>query len=305
MERNLKQLEVAASLNAHVVRSTLGWRWLEERNRGEINQQYLRDMDQIVATADQLGIKLIFGFGTAPCWASGDPRKNCAANRYDQWYPPANPDDYARALRLLVERYGDSVLAWEVWNEPNEWFFWGGQNPDPAGYVALLRAARAAVPDAHLLGAALLATDTSYLSRMYDAGALGLFDALSLHPYAHDPDSCDDRDWAFRCGVESIRATMLAHGDNRPIWLTEFGWSTQQVSESRQAEYLQRSYDLIAGWDYVPVAVWYSAIDRAFVQVGFPGDNRECCFGLIRSDTSLKPAALHFRDRWSRAELPR
>jgi membrane protease YdiL (CAAX protease family) len=57
---------------------------------------------------------------------------------------------------------------------------------------------------------------------------------------------------------------MLANGDDRPIWLTEFSWSSLQVGEASQAAYLQRSYELLASWSFVPVGIWSSVIDSGF-----------------------------------------
>jgi hypothetical protein len=89
---------------------------------------------------------------------------------------------------------------------------------------------------------------------------------------------------------------MVSRGDSVPLWLTEFGWTTAWVSEATQADYLKRAFNIIAGFSYVPVAVWYSEMDRRYVEPTFPTSNRECCFGLYRADTSAKPAVTEFRN---------
>ena len=31
-------------------------------------------------------------------------------------------------------------------------------------------------------------------------------------------------------GYREVRATMLAHGDDKPVWMTELGWNTQSTA---------------------------------------------------------------------------
>jgi hypothetical protein len=185
--------------------------------------------------------------------------------------------------------------------------FWGGSEPEPVKYTQLLKAVRAANPDAFILGGALSKTNVEYLNQLYDAGALGSFDALALHPYVWmdpapggDPDDCGYLPMSYKCGVPRIREVMLARGDTRPIWFTEFGWSTQVVGEATQAAHVKRAYELLASWDYVPVAVMYQLLDRGWDTPGFPTNDKECCFGLFRPDARAKLAASAFRD----ARLP-
>jgi len=88
---------------------------------------------------------------------------------------------------------------------------------------------------------------------------------------------------------------MQAYGDDRPIWFTEFGWSSFNgnggVGEELQAAYLTRALELLQGWDYVPVAIWYNLVDRS----GLPPTDPEAYFGLFRQDLSPKPAAEAYR----------
>src|SRR5215213_8667909 len=87
-------------------------------------------------------------------------------------YPPADPGAMADFAALVVGRYGRGgsfwdahadlarlpVHAWQVWNEPNIWPWWGS-GPDPAAYTALARVVgggiRACDPQAELVAAGL------------------------------------------------------------------------------------------------------------------------------------------------------
>ncbi len=77
-----------------------------------------------------------------------------------------------------------------------------------------------------------------------------------------------------------------------PLWLTEFGWSTNTgaygVTEAKQAEYLEAAFAKLAEWPYVEVAFWYT-----FRNVFFRGEDPadwEANTGVLRVDFSPKPA---------------
>ena len=106
-------------------------------------------------------------------------------------------------------------------------------------------------------------------------------------------------------GYRELRASMLARGDAKPIWFTEFGWNTSTVkcnpgsgqwqggvSEERQALYLRRAFKLVERDRYVKVAIWYNLRDNWW-QRG--ADEPEARFGLLRADYSRKPAFYAFK----------
>ncbi|MFN8525933.1 MAG: cellulase family glycosylhydrolase [Chloroflexota bacterium] len=291
-----RQFDLARQIGADVFRNTLSWDQLEPVQKGRFSTRYLGVIDAFVNQAEQRGIKPVFGLAGSPCWASADPNKNCGAGQYKFWYPPTHPVDYGDALRVLTQRYGSRVLAWEVWNEPNLKEFWGGANPDPQKYVLMVKAARAASPDAFILAGALSSSVSEYLVQLYDAGLLAEdYNAVSMHPYVWmdpapggGPEDCDYMPMSFLCGVPNIHAIMQSRGDSRgEIWFTEFGWSSKLVGDSTQAGYLRRAFQIASTWSYVPVAMWFLAIDDAL-------NDFRCCFGLFRADGTAKPAAQEF-----------
>ncbi|MFN8525934.1 MAG: cellulase family glycosylhydrolase [Chloroflexota bacterium] len=292
-----QQLAQARTAGAQVFRNTLSWAQLEPSQKGTYSTGYVAFIDQTVSQAEQNGLKVIFGLGGSPCWASADPNKNCGSSSYKYWYPPTNANDYGDAMRFLVQRYGNRVVAWEVWNEPNLSQFWGGATPDAAKYVQLVKATRAKNPTAFILAGSLSSTVTTYLTQMYDAGLTAAdYNALALHPYVWmdpapggSPDDCGYLPMSFKCGVPNMRSIMLNRGDPRgEIWFTEFGWSAELVDEATQATYLQRAYEITAGWSYVKAAVWYVLRDEV-------ATDKECCFGLYRLDGTSKPVAVAFQ----------
>jgi hypothetical protein len=206
--------------------------------------------------------------------------------------PPVTAGDraafetFCQALAVHVSEtwraQGLDTAAYEIWNEPNLGYEWGGQ-PNAAQYTALLQAgyrgikagdSQAIVVSAGLAttggspndlawarrfyGAAQVVPDLTFLHDMYRHGAKGHFDALGSHPYG-GPDAPDTAPGAasgpiyFR-RAEEQRQVMLDYGDTVPVWATEFGWvlaskcplgehEWMEVSEAQQAEYMVAAYD--------------------------------------------------------------
>jgi hypothetical protein len=187
-------------------------------------------------------------------------------------------------------------------------------------YAELVKATypkmKAASSSAIVLAGAMAASDVDYLNTLYASGIKGFFDAFSMHPYTapypvsqgdpkygreYGPDECfpdidpkTSKFWCVKAGVEAIRNAMLAKGDNKAIWLTEFGFSsTIDWNGSRldgQAANLRKAVQLIKGWDFVPVALWYQLVDR------YNNDDREGRFGLFTTGLTAKPSATAFRE---------
>ncbi len=94
---------------------------------------------------------------------------------------------------------------------------------------------RAADPSATVVLGGLTGNDYSFLEGVYQAGGKGSFDAVGVHtdtacnilsPYeflrGSDNRLIPDSFLAYR----EVRATMLANGDDKPIWMTELSWRT-------------------------------------------------------------------------------
>ena len=226
-------LQRIARVGAGTVRQTLDWAAVEPTPGTRDWSRY----DDYVATASRYGVRVLPVVFNAPDWASSRPPIGAVRATY----PPADPAAFAAFAADAVGRYGPNgtfwaahpelprmpIGAWQIWNEPNLPVYWGGQ-PDAAQYVALLSTTAAAVkaadPGAEVITAGLPQSRmgiplTRYLEAMYDAGALGAFDAVAVNPYAASPSGV----LGFLRGV---RKAMNAHGDSAAnLWATEIGWS--------------------------------------------------------------------------------
>ncbi|HEX2086445.1 MAG TPA: glycosyl hydrolase [Solirubrobacteraceae bacterium] len=252
--------------------------------------------DDIVAQEERRGIKTLFvvtGLGGA----RADSR-------------------YAAFVGSLAARYKGKVDAYEIWNEADEPAFWPGA-PDPAGYVSLLKqsytAIKAADPAAKVVFSPLTGNNYGFVDAAYAAGAKGYFDVMAVHTdtacLVAGPTEFYREDGRIArfvfLGYRTVRETMLAHGDEKPIWMTEFGWSATNrtcdrgrwagqkaagVSEEQQAQYLREAYHCMKEDPYVEVAMWFNSRDLR-------GDGSELdSYGLRRADGSRRPAYDAFKD---------
>jgi hypothetical protein len=304
-----RQLDAAAGAGARLVRVDVGWASLEPAGKGRWSAWELSRLDHVVAAAARRGLRLLLTLWETPCWASSAPeslRQGCAGAWWErgvQRHAPADARDYADALAFLAARYRGRVAAWEIWNEPNAASYLRSEAP-ARDYAALVRAsygpAKAADPAATVVAGSLMWADFAFADALYAHGIAGHFDAFSVHPYSDDRSPLDpglDR-WisgSFVRGVEAVRRTMLARGDDRPLWLTEFGWSTTStrggeswlsgVDEATQARYVAEALAQLRRWSFVAVGVYYELIDT--------GTDRSSTienFGLLRHDGTPKPA---------------
>jgi hypothetical protein len=221
-------------------RETFDW------NRVETRKGWFEwaKFDQAVEIAAAHQVELLGMLAYSASWASSAP----AGATSPAFYPPKNPADFADYARAVVHRYKDRVHTWEVWNEENSAVFWKS-GVSAAGYAALLKATYAAIkaedPTATVVLGGTVGFDRPFMDGLVAAGAWSSFDALAIHTYvAGQPETSMVVTW-----LDNARAYVAAKGA-KPIWITEFGWSTYTgsgstyigVSETRQAEYTARAY---------------------------------------------------------------
>ncbi len=227
-----RTVQMVREMGAPWIVEVFPWAYIEPQP-GRFDWQHA---DLVVEQARQQGLHVVARLDIVPAWA----RPADSSSRYLE---PERYADYARFAAAFAARYRGRVGHIVVWNEPNTAFEWGGRLPDPAGYVALLCQAYAAIreanPDAVVLAAGLAPTtarpgdsqgydDLAYLQAMYDAGAAACCDALAAHTYGWQepftqtarPDRVNFR------RVELVRRVMEQNGDGaKQVYVTEAGWN--------------------------------------------------------------------------------
>ena len=198
------------------------------------------------------------------------------------WTPWTKPyeeegfKDYCTFLRELVKRYKGRIKRWEIYNEPNI-FFWSGPHDR---YPTLLKMAYEAVkaedPEAQVLGCSTAGIDNRFIQMCLDAQAP--FDTLTIHPYR---SALHEQTF-----VNELEATRKQVG-GRPVWITEMGWPTipGNASERQQAALLARSYLSAIGSGASHNICWYD-----FRNDGWNPYYNEENFGITYQDLTPKPA---------------
>jgi len=265
-----QEIANARALHAKVVRLEVPWNALEPLAPGQLEPRALANADRLMSDAAAAGIGVIALVQSTPCWASSAPAsvlKNCVPqgdSAAGSWPPssPAAVSAFAGFTAFLAQRYASSLAAIEIWNEPdqsNEDYFAGPEKPKR--YAAMLKAAYPAIkqadPRVPVLAGSLVGSNGVFLRALYAAGIKGYYDGLSVHFYTLVLGS-----------LRAIHETQLANGDNTPLWLSEFGWTscwpkyrTQQeqgcVTPAVQAANLSNTYRSLARTPWVAAEVMY------------------------------------------------
>ncbi len=247
-----------------------GVKWTREEIQWHATEpargQYKWDFyDDLVQAANEHGINV---YGLLAYWSEWAYQEKIA-------YTEKGVEEYAKWAAEVVRRYKGRIRHWEIWNEPNI-FFWSGPKEL---YLSLLKKAYEAIkkedPEAQVLGCSTAGIDTAFIQKVLDGGAP--FDILTIHPYR---GLLDERGF-----IDELKRTQQQVG-GRPVWITEMGWPTAigHVSERQQAGLVARTYLSALASGAVGSVSWYDFRDD--------GDNpfyNEHRFGLLRRD--LRPKA--------------
>lgn len=257
--------DAARELGVTLLREELRWGDVEPTDGRWDDRTY----DALTGAAARRGLQLLPLLFRTPKWLAPESLQ----------LPPSLPR-WQRFVGHVVARYGpgggfwqahpelDGDLAmttWEVWNEPYlESFSKGGT--DPVAYARLVRATveagHAVDPRARFLAAVEAGydpgdgTSRNWADDLFAADpALGpLLGGVVVHPYA--PGSplapASKRELRF-ARTEELLATARRNGvtAQRPLWITELGWSTCSkrppcTSREEQATYWRQALERLA-----------------------------------------------------------
>jgi hypothetical protein len=140
---------------------------------------------------------------------------------------------------------------------------------------------------------------------MYDAGAKGFMDALSVHNYGgntapeQDPSTCEI---CFR-RAERYRDLMVKRGDAAtPIWLTEWGYLLDQgqylggydwmkVSSEAQADYIVRAHNYATqNWPWLAGSLLFNIDGATSPYQNYGAYDAKSAFSIFPADYSPRPA---------------
>jgi polysaccharide biosynthesis protein PslG len=234
--------------------------------------------DAVVSNARARGLNLYATLAYTPAWAAGGQGPNT---------PPVDPQDWYAFVYTTVSRYRDSIQHWGMWNEPNFTHFFSGS---PEQYIdAILRvgaqAVRAADPRGAVLGPELAQEGDwwVWLYRVLDEAA-DVIDIVTQHSYQDTGDDVLRRlggpvpPWNWPTVRDVLRWTGTA---DKPLWLTETGWNTADVSEEAQAASYEQVLAGVEASEWLDKVFFYQLVDE-------PGSPD--AWGILRVDLRPKLA---------------
>jgi hypothetical protein len=279
LEAARADLVAAREVGARVLRVAFGWDAMEPE-QGKFDWSF---WDEFVRMASgEFGLRLIPYVCYTPRWAASDPGP-------DFWRsPPRDPEDFARFMRVIVDRYRDAISSWELWNEPDNRAYWLGT---PAQFAALVRAGSRAVRatdprDQVVLGG--IAGETEFLETLFATERIApAVDVVNVHCYFETwhPDPIE----TLTSYVERAAQILREHGEGEPLWMAELGYSSvagrAQVSEVyrafhvgehtavAQANALARKAVLTLASGKIELFAWYRINDLPATQEVIGDDN--------------------------------
>lgn len=298
---NLDRMQAA---HIHWVRQFVPWNDVEP-TRGQYDWTA---WDAIVdAFATRPDLQLVPVLLNTPAWArTGTPQRTESG-------PPDDPADFARFAAAFAERYGSTIDVYQIWDEPNLTAAWGGLEPRPAEYLALLRSAYDAIHSADagatVLAAALAPTveqgpanvsDWRYLSDLLALGVADAADALAGKPYGFDLPASDRRVAENTMNASRIiglrEASEAAGAGQLAIWASAWGWNSlpdqwdgpsSPWGQATSTEQTQYTLDLLdraeREWP------WMGGMILTHWQPDAPDDDPIWGFALLRQDGSPSP----------------
>ena len=131
-----RDLKLAKDAGFKWVKQMFQWNHIEKEGKGKFEWN---EPDRLVGAAEKNEVKMLARVDFSPMWA----RPKGADPKLDG--PPADYNDFGDFLTALATRYKGRIQAYQIWNEPNLARDWGGQTPNAADYVRLLKVAHTAI----------------------------------------------------------------------------------------------------------------------------------------------------------------
>ena len=136
---------------------------------------------------------------------------------------------FRRNLSRCLDRYGDMVRVWEIWNEMDQMYDSDGK-VSAKEYIPLLKTSYEVIkkenPSNTVLLGAIGNIKESYFDDLLKYGAADYFDVANLHYY-----SAREIPESIIPFYKSASNILSKFGVNKPIWLTETGYSSYSESE--------------------------------------------------------------------------
>jgi hypothetical protein len=189
-------LDMIAAGGFKFIRTDFTWETIEQK-KGEYDWT---GYDELTRNLEKRGLSAIYILDYSnPLYEEPVESRNALKTDIPQrdTASPQHPESiaaFARWSTASVKHFHGKHIAWEIWNEPNG-FFWKPK-PNAEQYSTLAAATAKAIKEAEshatVIGPALSGFQPAYMETFLKSGVLNYLDAVSVHPYRdakHGPET--------------------------------------------------------------------------------------------------------------------
>ena len=207
--------ELLAATGVKWARCQSGW-FRCEKEPGKYDFAWL---DRVIDRFCEVGIRPWLGLTFGNRLYSPDAKHPSAVGCPPVCYGETAVKAWQKFVRAVVDRYRGRVTHFEIWNEPDNWQFWGPGKPSAGQYLELVRCTSSVIretyPEAKIIGGAFSNPLTAVKCLRL---GLGRFcDILSYHSYSMYPD------FDSRNPVDLLREAIREHAPHLELWHGESG----------------------------------------------------------------------------------
>jgi hypothetical protein len=250
------------------------------------NKFWWNGLDASIANANEQGAEVLYVLGSTPKWAATNKKQGTYPNKGAASVPKMA--DWKKWVKAVVQRHGNSINAYQIWNEANLSNFWAGT---PKQMADLTKAASKIIrkydPGAKVVSASSTVRLESAYKRFFPAYLKALkkakwpVDVISVHTYPAGNGTPVDRADYLNKVNQQLRLSKVPA--NKDLWDTEVNFGIkgpgaipgQKITGDTAAAWTARTYleNLIKGVDR---AYWYfwdkpNALLGIAMQDGLPG----------------------------------
>lgn len=286
---NEKDLDAIAAAGFKFVRMDFSWEGTE-RQKGVYDWS---GYDQLTANLERRGLRAIYilDYGSALYEGAENSKNPLNGQEQKETSSPRHPESvaaFAKWAAASAKHFSGKHVVWEIWNEPNI-FFWKPK-PDVNEYTTLAlataKAVRAAEPGTTIIGPGSSEIPWEFLEKFMSSGVLEYIDGVSVHPYRDykkSPETAAPDYQRLRGLIEKYAPEARK---KMPIISSEWGYttSTKGVPLDKQAAFIVRQQlsNLLNG---VPLSIWYD-----WKNDGGDPTEWEQNFGTVTEDLTPKPS---------------
>lgn len=218
----------------------------------------LHKLDKAIRTAEEKGISLLVTLGQTPTWCAAKPYRYSPYGKKDSTTrPPKDIKYWEDYIRTIATKYKGKIKYWELWNEPDLYWFYSGTIKE---MVNLYKVAYAIIksinPESIVLSPPIASWGGGllWLNSFLRQGGKNYIDGIDFHYYTGKfitPES-------LKYHILSIKRIRKRNNiSNKPIFNSEGGANNNLKFSYKKAGYLARMY--INQFAYgVSKFIWYA-----------------------------------------------